>query len=360
MPIAINPNRPPSVPPNGGGNGPPRTTTSRRGGRTRSRSPPVVGGRGDVLPGASGAGGNTGTENPSSAAAAAAAAAKNFSTSGGGAAGVGGVRSTWPGEGGEDSPFVEKQYTGSRQPQQQQWSGEQDYGMRRYPAGSYGAGGPPFRQHPGESMDYGDRRGGGGHRSSYQPQRFDTDRSGGGSARYSSPPSSRYPPQEAYRYDQRSRPASSSSHHNHHHHHPPQRSGSGGTTLVLGGATPIHVPKKPGGSYDRGGSAASVFRGRPDTDPRSTSAADDDDDSPQKILLSLRTPTTSFEDKGVDKTKKGGLSLSPTDPPQIQNSHQSRQSSDALFEVSQFFVFATLLMPFADMFSFLTICVCAF
>ena len=93
----------------------------------------------------------------------------------------------------------------------------------------------------------------------------------------------------------------------------------------------------------RTGSAASVFRGRPEAAEggaavvgNSSMAAaaaaaaaaddDDDDDSPQKILLSLRTPTTSFED---NKNKKMSPpdSLSPTVPPGAQ------RSPEQLFEV---------------------------
>ena len=341
MPIAINTSRPPSTASVPSGTPAavattPRTTTSRRGGRTRSRSPPVVAGRhtsADVLQSTGSSGG--GGENPSSAAAAAAAAAKAFSS------GNAGARKSWPPEGGGAAKDQKhhhpanyaKQYSGSRQ----QWPGEEgpdyaSYGhsMRRYQggAGPYGGGsgaggGEPrsgsFQTDGGSSTAYGDRRYHRGHR--YDPDRAARYARGGG----------HYPPE--YRYADQRDPRS-------HHHHKSSSSqrAAGGTSLVLGGATPIHLPKTGAGSYEgsdaRRGSAASVFRGRPEGEPaRSSSQQPDvgDEDSPQKILLSLRTPTTSFEEK--DKLKKTtGLSLSPTDPPQIQNSHQNRQQ-DALFEV---------------------------
>ena len=101
---------------------------------------------------------------------------------------------------------------------------------------------------------------------------------------------------------------------------------------MIGGATPIHLPKREDTSEpersSRGGSAASVFRGRPNDDGR---AGPQEEDSPQKILLSLRTPTMSFEEKPEKGDKTSGLTLSPDDPPQIQNSHQQRPAD--VFEV---------------------------
>jgi hypothetical protein len=77
----------------------------------------------------------------------------------------------------------------------------------------------------------------------------------------------------------------------------------------------------------RGGSAASVFRGRPEENVSKGPAPEDD--SAQKILLSLRTPTMSFEDNGGDKGKKvSGLALSPDASPNQQ------RPIEQLFEVS--------------------------
>jgi hypothetical protein len=61
-----------------------------------------------------------------------------------------------------------------------------------------------------------------------------------------------------------------------------------------------------------------------------------EDDSPQKILLSLRTPDASFEEQqGPSKSRKlggqGGPPLSPEEPPQIQHSHHQHQMDQALF-----------------------------
>lgn len=85
---------------------------------------------------------------------------------------------------------------------------------------------------------------------------------------------------------------------------------------MIGGATPIHVPKSTAGDHrqetesrassrhsSRRGTADSVFRGRPG-DPPHVAVAADTHDSPQKILMSLRTPTASFEDKDRSDEKK--------------------------------------------------------
>jgi hypothetical protein len=54
-----------------------------------------------------------------------------------------------------------------------------------------------------------------------------------------------------------------------------------------------------------------------------------DDNTPQKILLSLRTPTTSFE----DQNKKSAPPLSPEEPPKIQHAHHQLGAVQPLFEV---------------------------
>jgi hypothetical protein len=63
----------------------------------------------------------------------------------------------------------------------------------------------------------------------------------------------------------------------------------------MGGTTPIHLPKSPlvpssQQRPPRGNSAASVFRGRIEALPPT------DQNSPENILLSMRTPSTSFEE----------------------------------------------------------------
>ena len=124
------------------------------------------------------------------------------------------------------------------------------------------------------------------------------------------------------------------------------RSGSGGaTTLVLGGTTPIHLPKSPlvatstpkhqsssstssGPPPHRGGSAASVFRGRID----SPNPSPTDKDSPENILLSMRTPSTSFEeikDKANNKIQKTETLELDQSPPSSNS-----QQITSLFEVS--------------------------
>lgn len=110
----------------------------------------------------------------------------------------------------------------------------------------------------------------------------------------------------------------------------------GGTSLVIGGTTPIHLPKSMDDEIEkskveerhttRQGSAASVFRGRPE-ESVVTVKNRGDEDSPQKILLSLRTPTMSFDSKdGAEKVKKSNK-FSPDGPP-VMNSKR-----DQFFEV---------------------------
>lgn len=120
------------------------------------------------------------------------------------------------------------------------------------------------------------------------------------------------------------------------------------TRAVFGSTKPIHVPRAPADAASAAGSAippasapaasssrrgdtSSVFRGRPGETaapppaPKpAAAAAQEESSSPQKILMSLRTPTSSFDEK-VDKTEKGNAKVES--PPQIQHSHQ-RSSSE--------------------------------
>jgi hypothetical protein len=120
---------------------------------------------------------------------------------------------------------------------------------------------------------------------------------------------------------------------------------SGGTTRVIGTATPIHVPRAadpPVSSrhHPPAGTPASVFRGRPGDEL--PSRAGEREDNTQKILMSLRTPTTSFEEqRGQAHGRKPSLDgrgappLSPEEPPQIQHALHKHQMDPALFfEVS--------------------------
>eukprot|EP00980_Cylindrotheca_fusiformis_P004728 scaffold1004_cov105-Cylindrotheca_fusiformis.AAC.11 len=112
------------------------------------------------------------------------------------------------------------------------------------------------------------------------------------------------------------------------------------TTRVIGTATPIHVPRASEQAAPSRGSAASVFRGRPGADlgpPRGNS----EESGPQKILMALQTPSTSFEEKqtapkqGSTRTPNendtSGDGLSPQDPPQIQHSHHQNTTDSNLF-----------------------------
>ena len=77
-------------------------------------------------------------------------------------------------------------------------------------------------------------------------------------------------------------------------------------------------------------SAASVFRGRPDdTDDAKPPAGSAEDETGQRLLLSLRTPSTSFEENKPGRAPP----LSPEGPPKIQNAHQQRGDQPLIFEV---------------------------
>lgn len=112
---------------------------------------------------------------------------------------------------------------------------------------------------------------------------------------------------------------------------------------VIGTATPIHVPRAPEAPparHSRSGTPASVFRGRPSNEAAHKDDNDDplpvDEDNPQKILLSLRTPSTSFDEKQPAKQKKDDaneLPPSPDEPPQIQHAH--RKNNSDIFDVSK-------------------------
>jgi len=137
-------------------------------------------------------------------------------------------------------------------------------------------------------------------------------------------------------------------------------SGTSGTSRVIGTATPIHVPRaRNNGSFadpqdptrhmHSTRTASSVFRGRPNGDTNTSGATEaDDDNSPQRILLSLRTPTTSFEERDTtggerkeqqpsqaNTSDSGNSALSPVEPPQIQHSHHQHKMSPNLFFDSQ-------------------------
>ena len=318
----MNHNRPPSTTSvhsnNSGGT---RTTaTSRRGGRTRSRSPPAMRGSGAAFPPMSG----DGSSNPSSAAAAAAAAAKAYGHPHRG--GTDGEPTKFP------SGSYDQNYHGSRS-----WQGEdqdrprrsgsygQSQSIHRLPGGSNGGSGDLYSRH-GPSGSYGSEHPYRGGRSGSMHPSYEEDRYGdrNGRNRSRSPPSDRYAGQGYYH---RSPPEDRAS--------PkvaPARSGSGGMSRVMGTATPIHVPRASEAApsrHSRSGTPASVFRGRPSTgeEPEDPVA---EEDTPQKILLSLRTPTTSFDEKQPAKNGKNAADLptSPDEPPQIQHTHNQKDFFD--------------------------------
>jgi len=112
--------------------------------------------------------------------------------------------------------------------------------------------------------------------------------------------------------------------------HPGGAPTSLGQTRVIGGPTPIHVPRAPEApSRSRAESQSeSIFRGRPRSDPPNPSTMGEDMNA--QVLLSLRTPSSSFDEKTPKGTLRREEPFSPEAPPQIQHSHQS----DSLFDVS--------------------------
>jgi hypothetical protein len=112
------------------------------------------------------------------------------------------------------------------------------------------------------------------------------------------------------------------------------------TTRVIGTATPIHVPRASEQVAPNRGSAASVFRGRPGAD-LGPSRGNSEESGPQKILMALRTLSTSFEEKPAAAPNQASRrsstendptqDLGPQDPPQIQHSHHQRPTDASLF-----------------------------
>ncbi|KAL3936269.1 MAG: hypothetical protein SGBAC_008377 [Bacillariaceae sp.] len=109
------------------------------------------------------------------------------------------------------------------------------------------------------------------------------------------------------------------------------------TTRVIGTATPIHVPRASEQAPPNRGSAASVFRGRPGGE-LNAARGNPEESSPQKVLMSIRTPSNSFEEKvptpsadNRSKDKEPTSELSPQNPPRIQHSHHPSGTDSSLF-----------------------------
>lgn len=341
------------------GGGPRTTATSRRGGRTRSRSPPAMrasmssgGASPNFLPG-----GGVDT-SPSSAAAAAAAAAKALSNKRTSSSNPG-VQGAWPDprcHRGEASYQHHRDDRGCYDSHFQcalsrRWPADQDPHDHARRGGTYVHSQSIHRLPPGGSVN-GDLYGRHGPSRSYGSD--NPFRAGGGR------PGSMHPPYDEKAEDRRFKTGRAMSPTTDRYGQPyycniresseginpaegrasPRNRGSGsqsgrGMSRVIGTATPIHVPRAsdpPASSHSRSGAPASVFRGRPGLD--GTRQEGSDEDSPQKTLLSLRTPTTSFDEKQpASATKDIDLPSSPDEPPQIQHSHHQHGSD--FFEPSR-------------------------
>ena len=368
-------------------------TTSRRGGRQRSRSPPAASNRSGStsLPERDFSDDRQSPANPSSAAAAAAAAAQALSSSS--------VSRNPPWFEGQDvSGQRERRSDASRHPTHydnrypgsRRWPGEEDPEVRRrYRSARHREGEIDGRQYANRGQYPSDRSGTGGQHEGYQgSSRRHYDRQGGAfdsgmeqDVRYQDPRSGTFE-----RGSDRSTPRDNDRHHLRYSREPDPSEGffrgtgglppvddaidrqgafspnpqmaapstqkrSGGTSLFIGTATPIHVPRaadQPGTGRRHAppaGAPGSVFRNRPEGVPDGPRVQEDD--SPQ-ILLSLRTPSASFEEQqGQSKSRKlnigkGGPPLSPEEPPQIQHSHNQHQMEQALF----FEVCSSSMLPF--------------
>jgi len=134
------------------------------------------------------------------------------------------------------------------------------------------------------------------------------------------------------------------------------------TTMVIGGSSRIHVPRampettKTIQESNKSSSLSSVFRGTCNNNKKSSSDKNkkkkkksdiptDEDEENSKLLLSLKTPPTSFDERDRDtnnaKNKNGKSStkssnsssqeLSPEGPPRIQHSHHNQFAPHDLF-----------------------------
>ena len=340
-PIPINRGHMP-IGPHGVPGGPPtsRTTaTSRRGGRTRARSPIVAAGSAHHPP--TGPSAMKG-ENPSTAAAAAAAAAKAYSDSGA----HGGRGGPWshPERYHEDRPYHPSM--GGYPPRggvSKNWpTGAPD--GHKSPGGQYSQHGYPpsygghYEGYHGEPYPHSDRRyrGPSGERHHHGSQRGVHPESRGPMYHHHQHPE--YHPRGGYMGGPREHPRQHPPPGSKPARTPPQPAGaSGSRSLVIGGTTPIHVPKpdvhpEPAERPTRA-SAASVFRGRSGseaTSPKPPNDSKKESSEEQKGLLSLKTPTSSFEEKKTDDTK--AAPLSPKGPPQLHSTSQQRAVD--MFEVS--------------------------
>ena len=370
MPIMTNaiPARPPSSASvhSASSSGPRSTTaTSRRGGRTRSRSPPMMisnrpPSTGPQLesttPNEERRTHPTSVGNPSAAAAAAAAAAKSitrnppppppsswydsqdgrtreYRRSRGEAPryhpryyeGNPPARTHWsPDDDASNRPPSQNRYIPTRRP-----IPEEHYGYREgyAPYRSRDVRGEPYAQ-PAYDKDY-ERR--------YADPRYDERRQHTTTA---------MPPQYDYRTRNPSRPP-----HRDDPYYAQGKEDDGAlpgapvalTTRVIGGPTPIHLPRAsdaPSPRRSRSESQSeSIFRGRPRSDAPNPPTMGEEVNA--QVLMSLRTPSSSFEEKTSKRLKREGT-FSPEAPPQIQHSHHQ---SDSLFDVSFGWSATSLVFP---------------
>jgi hypothetical protein len=133
---------------------------------------------------------------------------------------------------------------------------------------------------------------------------------------------------------------------------------TGGTTRVIGTAKPIHLPRPvdilmPSGHHKLPqGGRGPVFRDRPGSDNENQKSRLEDENH-QKILMSLHTPSTSFEEQqDQSKSRKltggtEGLPLSPVEPPQLHHSHHQQQIDQNIFQFEVSSLLSDLIIEFS-------------
>jgi hypothetical protein len=367
-PIITNavPNRPPSTTSvhSNGSAGPRSTTaTSRRGGRTRSRSPPMMmnqrppptGPPVEPYGGVDDRRAPPSPANPSAAAAAAAAAAKSMTRN------PQPPPSSWYGDspdarereyrrprgGAEASRYHPRFYEGGPPPPRHRWP-EEESGVRPPSRDRYPPRRPMAEDHYGYREGYSSYRGRGSRGEPYPPpydeeydRRYADPRYQDRRPRTTSPVPPGQPPGHEYRAREHHRYRREDPYYAQNKDVEGVRAEAGAptsvkrTTRVIGTPTPIHMPRATEESSRSSRSGTnSIFRGRPGSDAHKPPPPGQDGDSPEKVLMSLRTPSNSFEEKSSkDATKANGDPLSPEAPPKIQHSHQRAPDSTLFFEV---------------------------
>jgi hypothetical protein len=112
--------------------------------------------------------------------------------------------------------------------------------------------------------------------------------------------------------------------------------GNGGTSLVMGTATPMHVPRAESKSQCQEQSFLASPRNDSSLEVRFDNFAAPPG-SPQRLLLDFKSGSRSFELRSPLPTpkKRSTLPLSPQGPPQIQHAHQQMNPNSLFMELQK-------------------------